>query len=120
MTTLQTPNPLIRTEMQDPRYDGLDTWPTNTVLEALLESQLAATASVKAALPDMEAAIAQAVPRLERGGRLFYVGAGHIGPHRVAGRRGADSHLRVAVRAAGAAAGRRRGRPVQPRGRCGG
>lgn len=79
MTTPQNPHQPARTEMQDPRYDGLDTWPTNTVLEALLESQLVATAAVKAALPDMEAAIAQAVPRLERGGRLFYVGAGTSG-----------------------------------------
>lgn len=79
MTTQHTPNQPPRTEMQDPRYDGLDTWPTATVLESLLESQLAATAAVRSALADMEAAIAQAVPRLERGGRLFYVGAGTSG-----------------------------------------
>ncbi|MFT9015813.1 MAG: N-acetylmuramic acid 6-phosphate etherase [Acetobacter sp.] len=74
----QQPAP-ARTETLDPRYDSLDLWPTGTVLSALLESQFDAAASVKAALPQLEAAIAKALPRLERGGRLFYVGAGTSG-----------------------------------------
>ncbi|MCX2561507.1 N-acetylmuramic acid 6-phosphate etherase [Acetobacter farinalis] len=68
-----------RTETYDPRYEALDLWPTGTLLDALLESQLGAVASVKAALPGMEDAIAAALPRLQRGGRLFYVGAGTSG-----------------------------------------
>ncbi|MGO2958477.1 MAG: N-acetylmuramic acid 6-phosphate etherase [Acetobacter sp.] len=68
-----------KTEMFDTRYESLDLWPTGPLLEALLESQLGAVSSVKAALPDMEGAIAAALPRLQRGGRLFYVGAGTSG-----------------------------------------
>ncbi|MGO3518648.1 MAG: N-acetylmuramic acid 6-phosphate etherase [Acetobacter cibinongensis] len=68
-----------KTEMFDMRYESLDLWPTGPLLEALLESQLGAVSSVKAALPDMEGAIAAALPRLQRGGRLFYVGAGTSG-----------------------------------------
>ena len=71
--------PLAHTETLDARYTDLDIWPTGTVLEALLESQLGAVAAVKSALPQLEAAITAAVPRLEAGGRLFYVGAGTSG-----------------------------------------
>lgn len=68
-----------KTETYDSRYEALDLWPTGTLLDALLESQLGAVASVKAALPGMEEAITAALPRLQRGGRLFYVGAGTSG-----------------------------------------
>ncbi|MCC6104535.1 N-acetylmuramic acid 6-phosphate etherase [Acetobacter sp.] len=68
-----------KTEMSDSRYEALDLWPTGTLLEALLESQLGAVSAVKAALPGMEDAITAALPRLQRGGRLFYVGAGTSG-----------------------------------------
>ncbi|MCG0995096.1 N-acetylmuramic acid 6-phosphate etherase [Acetobacter indonesiensis] len=68
-----------KTETYDSRYEALDVWPTGTMLEALLESQLSAVSAVKAALPGMEAAITAALPRLQRGGRLFYVGAGTSG-----------------------------------------
>lgn len=68
-----------KTETYDSRYEALDLWPTGTLLDVLLESQLGAVASVKAALPGMEEAITAALPRLQRGGRLFYVGAGTSG-----------------------------------------
>ncbi|KFL90836.1 N-acetylmuramic acid 6-phosphate etherase [Acetobacter malorum] len=68
-----------KTETYDSRYEALDLWPTGTLLDALLESQLGAVASVKAALPGMEEAITAALPSLQRGGRLFYVGAGTSG-----------------------------------------
>lgn len=81
MTQQVQPHPTgpARTEAYDSRYEALDLWPTSTLLDALLESQLGAVASVKAALPGMENAIAAALPRLQRGGRLFYVGAGTSG-----------------------------------------
>lgn len=68
-----------KTETYDSRYEALDLWPTGTLLDALLDSQLGAVASVKAALSGMEEAITAALPRLQRGGRLFYVGAGTSG-----------------------------------------
>ncbi|GAN69898.1 N-acetylmuramic acid 6-phosphate etherase [Acetobacter orleanensis] len=68
-----------KTETSDSRYEALDLWPTSTLLDVLLESQLGAVASVKTALPGMEDAITAALPRLQRGGRLFYVGAGTSG-----------------------------------------
>ncbi|AQT04605.1 N-acetylmuramic acid 6-phosphate etherase [Acetobacter persici] len=80
--TQQVPSSLTgpaKTETYDSRYEALDLWPTGTLLDVLLESQLGAVASVKAALPDMEEAITAALPRLQRGGRLFYVGAGTSG-----------------------------------------
>nr|WP_298798688.1 N-acetylmuramic acid 6-phosphate etherase [uncultured Acetobacter sp.] len=81
MTQQATPSIPVpaKTETYDSRYEALDVWPTGTMLDALLESQLGAVASVKAALPGMEEAIAAALPRLQRGGRLFYVGAGTSG-----------------------------------------
>lgn len=68
-----------KTESYDSRYETLDLWPTDTLLEALLESQLGAVSAIKAAVPDLEQAITAALPRLQRGGRLFYVGAGTSG-----------------------------------------
>ncbi len=79
MTEHAPPPAPARTEMLDPRYDRLEQWPTATLLSALLDSQLDAAASVRAALPALETAMAEALPRLERGGRLFYIGAGTSG-----------------------------------------
>ena len=79
MTEYAPPPAPARTETLDPRYDSLEQWPAATLLSALLDSQLDAAASVRAALPALETALAEALPRLERGGRLFYVGAGTSG-----------------------------------------
>lgn len=72
-------NTPAETESYDRRYEALELWSTGTMLESFLEGQLSAVAAVKSALPEIEAAIALALPRLERGGRLFYVGAGTSG-----------------------------------------
>ncbi len=69
----------MRTEAVSPRYAGLDTWPGAEALEALLESQLAAVAAVRPALPALEAAVEAAAARLGAGGRLAYAGAGTSG-----------------------------------------
>ena len=80
---MQTPNPtgpaLPTTEHVSPRYRDLDRWPSPDVLLALWEGQLAAVAAVRTALPAIEAAAAAALPRLVRGGRLVYAGAGTSG-----------------------------------------
>ncbi|BAT20481.1 N-acetylmuramic acid 6-phosphate etherase [Asaia bogorensis] len=69
----------LQTEQQDPRYATIELWPTASILDALAEAQMAATALVREAVPSLEAVIEAALPRLRRGGRLFYVGAGTAG-----------------------------------------
>jgi N-acetylmuramic acid 6-phosphate etherase len=72
-------NPLPATEGVDPRYLGLEEWPSETALDALLEAQMAAVAAVRPALPALAAAAEQAAARLRRGGRLIYCAAGTSG-----------------------------------------
>ncbi len=71
---------LHATEVADPRYNGLDTWPDEAVLTALWEGQAAAVACLQAALPDIaEAAGAIANQLKHDGSRLIYAGAGSSG-----------------------------------------
>ena len=79
---------LPSTEGVSPRYAGIETWPPGSILEALLESQLAAVAAVRPALPALEQAAEAAAARLRRGGRLAYAGAGTSG--RIAVQDGAE------------------------------
>jgi N-acetylmuramic acid 6-phosphate etherase len=66
----------MTTEDISPRYLDLDLWNNIEALRALYEGQLAAVAAVGPALPAIAAAVDAAAPRLGRGGRLVYVGAG--------------------------------------------
>ncbi len=67
------------TERISPRFVDLDSWSTSDMLDGMYEGQLAACAAVRTALPSIGAAVDDAVPALERGGRLVYVGAGTSG-----------------------------------------
>jgi N-acetylmuramic acid 6-phosphate etherase len=67
------------TEASSDRYAELDAWDVPTILAALWEGQLAAVASVGAALPALARAVEAAADRLRAGGRLAYVGAGTSG-----------------------------------------
>jgi N-acetylmuramic acid 6-phosphate etherase len=67
------------TEQISPRYIDLDSWPTAEIIAAMFEGQLAAAAAVRGALADIARAVDAAVPALERGGRIVYVGAGTSG-----------------------------------------
>jgi N-acetylmuramic acid 6-phosphate etherase len=67
------------TEQISPRYVDLDSWPSGEIIAALYEGQLAAAAAVRGALDRIAAAVDDAVPALQRGGRLVYVGAGTSG-----------------------------------------
>lgn len=67
------------TEKISPRYVELDSWSAGEMLAAMYESQLAAAAAVRGALPAIAAAVDAAVPALRRGGRIVYVGAGTSG-----------------------------------------
>src|SRR6516165_3565285 len=69
----------MRTEQISPRYVELDSWPTDEILAAIYEGQLAAAAAVRSALGAIAAAVEDAVPALQRGGRLVYAGAGTSG-----------------------------------------
>jgi N-acetylmuramic acid 6-phosphate etherase len=64
----------VRSELND-----LDTWPINEVVALLVAAQGAAHGAVVAALPQIAAAAEAIAERLERGGRLVYVGAGTSG-----------------------------------------
>ncbi len=80
MQTSEPPRPALpATESISPRLRDLDRWPAAQVLLALWEGQLAAVAAVRAALPAIESAAEAALPRLARGGRLVYAGAGTSG-----------------------------------------
>lgn len=69
----------MRTEHISPRYIDLDSWPTAEMIAAMYEGQLAAAAAVRAALGAIAAAVDDAVPALQQGGRIVYVGAGTSG-----------------------------------------
>lgn len=69
----------MATENLSPRYLELDAWSSTDALIALYEGQLAAVAAVRSALPAIASAAEAAVPGLQRGGRLVYVGAGTSG-----------------------------------------
>ncbi len=80
MQTSDPPGPALpATETINPRLRDLDRWPAGEVLQALWEGQLAAVAAVGPSLPAIEAAAGAALPRLARGGRLIYAGAGTSG-----------------------------------------
>src|SRR4029079_16598874 len=69
----------MRTEQINPRYVELDSWSTAEMIAAMFEEQLAAAAAVRGALGAITAAVEDAVPALQRGGRIIYAGAGTSG-----------------------------------------
>lgn len=76
------------TEQISPRFVDLDSWSTGEIITAMFEGQLAAAAAVRGALDAITAAADDAVPALQRGGRIVYVGAGTSG--RIAVQDGAE------------------------------
>ena len=69
----------MSTETVDPRFVEIDRWPTELAVEAMLEGQLAAVASIKSQVAAIAAASDAAADRLRHGGRLAYAGAGTSG-----------------------------------------
>jgi N-acetylmuramic acid 6-phosphate etherase len=67
------------TEQIDPRRRQLEALSTIELAAAMNDADAEVPRAVQAALPAVVAAIDAAVPRLERGGRLIYVGAGTSG-----------------------------------------
>lgn len=66
----------MSTEDISARHADLELWDTATGLRALHEGQAEAVAAVGPALAALAAAVDDATPRLRRGGRLIYAGAG--------------------------------------------
>jgi N-acetylmuramic acid 6-phosphate etherase len=67
------------TETVDPRFADVDRWPTVSVVETMLEGQLAAIAALKNQTDAIAAAAEAAAMRMRKGGRLVYAGAGTSG-----------------------------------------
>ncbi len=69
----------METERASPRYSDIDLWEPGDILDALIESQMAAVAAVRPALSAIEQAAAAMQARLAGNGRLIYTGAGTSG-----------------------------------------
>ena len=70
---------MLNTETPAPQHASLDQYPTAELVNALVDDQFRAVDAVRAAAPRIAAAVAAALPRMEKGGRLVYVGAGTSG-----------------------------------------
>ncbi|WP_333829693.1 N-acetylmuramic acid 6-phosphate etherase [Pararhodobacter sp.] len=69
----------ITTESVATRFAGVESWPTEDMVSAMIEGQMAAVAAVQAVAGALAAAIDAATERLSGGGRLIYLGAGTSG-----------------------------------------
>lgn len=69
----------METERVSPRYSDIDLWEPGDILDALIESQMAAVAAVRPVLPAIEKAAAAMHARLAGSGRIIYAGAGTSG-----------------------------------------
>ncbi|MFQ5741742.1 MAG: N-acetylmuramic acid 6-phosphate etherase [Acidobacteriota bacterium] len=67
------------TEDRNPRTRNIDRLSTLEMIQLINREDGRVTGAVRAVLPQIASAIDQIVPRLRRGGRLFYVGAGTSG-----------------------------------------
>lgn len=70
---------MLKTETPNTEHAHLDQYPTGQLVETLVDDQLTAIEAVRAAAPQIAAAVDAAVPRMQAGGRLLYVGAGTSG-----------------------------------------
>ena len=70
---------MLKTELPSLEHTDLDEYTIDDLVSAFTEDQLVAVNAVRDARGQISAAVAAAVPRLERGGRLIYVGAGTSG-----------------------------------------
>ena len=70
---------MLRTETPAQDHAQLDQYPTADLVNVLVDDQLNAVNAVRAAAPRIADAVTAALPRVEAGGRLIYVGAGTSG-----------------------------------------
>ena len=69
----------LNTETPSRAHAALDQYPTVELVNVFIDDQFNAVQAVRAASPRIAAAVAAALPRMEAGGRLIYVGAGTSG-----------------------------------------
>ena len=70
---------MLNTETPAAAHAQLDQYPTTELVNTLIDDQFAAVDAVRAAAPRISAAVTAALPRIEAGGRILYVGAGTSG-----------------------------------------
>ena len=70
---------MLKTETPSSEHAALDQYPTADLVATLIDDQMAAVRAVRQAAPRIAAAVTAALPRIEAGGRLIYVGAGTSG-----------------------------------------
>ena len=70
---------MLQTESPSSAHPDLDLYALPELLSAFIEDQNGAVNAVRAAAPQLVQAVAAALPRMQRGGRLIYVGAGTSG-----------------------------------------
>ena len=70
---------LIKTETPSTAHPDLDLYPLPQLISAFVEDQVEAVNAVRAAGPQLAAAVLAALPRIQAGGRLLYAGAGTSG-----------------------------------------
>jgi N-acetylmuramic acid 6-phosphate etherase len=70
---------MLKTESPSLQHRELDQYPLEQLVAVLVDDQWQAVQAVRQAAPAIAQAIAAALPRLEGGGRLIYVGAGTSG-----------------------------------------
>ena len=70
---------MLKTETPDQLHAELDLYPTADLVSVLVDDQLNAVNAVRQAAPRIADAVKAALPRIEAGGRLIYVGAGTSG-----------------------------------------
>ena len=70
---------MLKTETPNPAHAQLDQYETPDLVNALVDDQLTAVQAVRDAAAFIAMAVDQALPRIEAGGRLIYVGAGTSG-----------------------------------------
>jgi N-acetylmuramic acid 6-phosphate etherase len=70
---------MLKTETPAQDHPQLDQYPTAELVNVLVDDQLNAVNAVRVAAPRIAAAVSAALPRIEAGGRLIYVGAGTSG-----------------------------------------
>ena len=69
----------LKTEIPHPDHPRLDEYETRDLVAAFIDDQADAATAVHGAAERIAEAVTAAVPRLEAGGRLVYVGAGTSG-----------------------------------------
>jgi N-acetylmuramic acid 6-phosphate etherase len=70
---------MLNTETPATAHALLDQYPTGELVSVLVDDQINAVNAVRAAAPSIASAVDAALPRVEAGGRLIYVGAGTSG-----------------------------------------